>query len=183
MDIKYIMTIKRISLTPEDFLKMVKECSDNTGEDIEIIPDNINMDPYDTYEDYLDGPNELSDFHPNYNGIVNASDFKRSEVKKLIWSFANIKINNFTIKIVKYHLSVFVTKKSELLMDVTIYEDARNEINNSIVPKRIHFKTDKRFKDQPWIGKLEVLIPKIDEDTVSQIIDHVFIISKLKAFI
>lgn len=172
----------------EDYLKLLEELVDQqySGLDDDEIPTTTSIQEVD-WESRVSEIKERM-IHPNYHGVVDASDIKSDKLPGLLEKYMNIRVGNFLIKINAYqgqphNLSVNSDLKMSIGIWTKIFKTASGNPCNLDSKLQIH--KDTRFKGREWVKlfNTEGTASKVPAKTVVEIIRWLQAINKLTAFL
>jgi len=118
-----------------------------------------------------------------FNGVIDATNLRKSEIKKAIGQSKNIKVGNFTIRLVDFYGRGPLDKGT---LSLRIYEKRTQTPTgqpcNMDYDAELH--KDDRFNGRPWLSYFEGSYGReIPIDTIVDIVKWMQVIKKLTAFL
>lgn len=138
-----------MTLTKEEYLDLVTKLVDEQyGKEIDTEP----VIDRGTLFKHKDDVNKKYRETPNTNTIINATDYKKEEIKTAILRSSNLRIGNFLIKIIKHNYNSDDEDGMPMTYDLNIYEESACMYLNR-PSKRLTKLTpskDSRMDTRPW---------------------------------
>lgn len=134
------------TFTKEEFLRLIERLNDAQYGDEEI-----DYSDEEVWTSSAPKPKK----QPENNGTINLINLKREKIQEAIYKCTNLKIDNFTIRVTKYHgLADKQGKGSNLFVDLAFFQEVFRTPSGA--PCKMTYKfdvlKDNRFTERPWLN-------------------------------